>query len=29
VNGVGQAKLARYGEAFLDAIRAFEGDAGP
>ncbi len=29
VNGVGQAKLARYGEAFLDAIRAFEGDAEP
>ena len=26
VNGVGQAKLSRYGEAFLDAIRAFEGD---
>ena len=27
ISGVGEAKLARYGEAFVNAIGAFEGDA--
>jgi ATP-dependent DNA helicase RecQ len=27
VSGVGEAKLARYGKAFVDAIRSFEGEA--
>jgi ATP-dependent DNA helicase RecQ len=25
LSGIGQAKLAKYGEAFLEAIRLFEG----
>jgi superfamily II DNA helicase RecQ len=27
VSGVGEAKLAKYGEAFVAAVRAFEGEA--
>ncbi|HEX8533233.1 MAG TPA: DNA helicase RecQ [Allosphingosinicella sp.] len=27
VGGVGEAKLARYGEAFVEAVRSFEGEA--
>ena len=27
ISGVGEAKLQKYGEAFVDAIRAFEGEA--
>ena len=27
VSGVGEAKLARYGQSFVDVIRAWEGEA--